>query len=179
MAVERARAALRGGVAACAVAALAAAAAPGGTAAAQKAFGPGAWSGRGVQSGKFELRGNRSPLAGTVTFQLRIAKKSLAATGTVHIQATMTTETSGLRGKVMVVGTLPLSGTGRAVAYAGHVGLNGTLTDGNATVPFKRTLPVSGKLLIAKAGCSRVVGTTDARIPFTWSAVRSGGSGCH
>ena len=179
MASKRARVAGRGGVAACAVAVLVvAAAAPAGSAAAKKGFAPGSWSGRGVGSGSFELGGNASPVAGKVTFQLRVAKKSLAARGTLHVQGTVTTEIEGLRGKVMVVGTLPLSGTGSAVGYAGMLGLNGTLTDGNATVPFKLTIPVAGKLLIGKASCSRVVGTTDARIPFTWSAVRSGGSAC-
>ena len=177
MAIKAARAASRGGVAACAVAVVLAAAASAGSAAAKKGFAPGSWSGRGIQSGTLELAGNASPVSGAVTFQLRVAK-NLKASGTVHIQSTLTTERQGLRGRVMVVATLPISGTASNVTYAGNVGLTGTLTDGRVTVPFKLSVPTIGKLVIGRATCARAAGTTDARIPFTWRAARTGGSAC-
>jgi hypothetical protein len=90
----------------------------------------------------------------------------------------MATSIGDLDGKMSGVGTLKLSGTGSKVHYDGVVQMKGSLTDGVMTVPFGRPVPLSGDLVITRAGCAKVVGKTNQRFPLRWTATRKGGSAC-
>ncbi len=140
-------------------------------------FAPGTWNGSGTTKGIFTLAGQSSPVDGSVRFKLTVAK-NLAASGSMTIRSTMTTSIGELDGKMSGVGTLKLSGTGSKVHYAGTLQMKGSLTDGVMTVPFGQAMPLSGDLLITRAGCAKVVGKTDQRFPLKWTAVRKGGSAC-
>jgi hypothetical protein len=151
---------------------------PAGASAAPKpGFAPGTWSGSGSTNGTFVLGGNASPVTGNVSFKLTVAK-NLAASGSMTLRSTMTTSVGDLDGKMSGVGTLKLSGTGSKVHYAGTLQMKGSLTDGVMTVPFGQAMPLSGDLVITRAGCAKVLGRTNQRFPLKWTATRKGGSAC-
>ncbi len=152
--------------------------AAGASAAPKPGFAPGTWNGSGLTKGIFTVGGQSSTVDGTLRFKLTVAK-DLKASGSLFMRMTMKTSLPGdLEGRTTGSGTLKLSGTGSRVHFAGTVQMKGSITDGVMTVPFGRPVPLSGDLVITRAGCAKVVGKTNANFPLKWTAARKGGSAC-
>jgi hypothetical protein len=137
-------------------------------AAPKPAFRPGTWVGHGSLSGTFDLGGEVSPVRGRVAFTLTVSKSGLVS-GRLKVRTTMTVS-KYIKGSVIGVGALTLSGTASDVRMSGSLRMTGELTDRGVTVPFDLTEPLRGRLVITKAGCTLVTGMTSGRAAFTWSA---------
>lgn len=149
---------------------------PAGASAAPKpGFVPGTWNGSGATKGIFTVGGQPSTVDGSLRFKLTIAK-DLKASGSMTLRSTMRTSIGDLEGTTTGSGTLRLSGTSTRVHFAGTVAMKGSLTDGVMTVPFGRPVPLSGDLVINRAGCAKVVGRTNQNFPLKWTAQRKGGA---
>jgi hypothetical protein len=155
--------------------ALAAGRAAGAASAPKPGFAPGTWVGSGVHKGVFTLAGNSSPTTGTVSFTL-VVDPSLRARGTLTLKSTMRLAIADMRGTVSGAGTLAISGTGSDVRFAGTIAMRGRITDGKVTVPWQTTRPLSGRLIITRAGCTQVVGKTAQNFPISWTAVPKPGT---
>ena len=157
-------------------AALAGAAGSEAGAAAKPGFLPGTWLGSGVTKGLFDIGdGHASPTTSKVAFTL-VVDKSLRASGTLQLSTTQQTSIEKLHGVVVGGGTMKISGTGSDVRFAGTLALQGKMTDGKVTIPFKLARPITGRLVINKAGCTKVVGRTAQMFPISWSAVPKPGT---
>jgi hypothetical protein len=156
-------------------AALTSAASVGG-AAPKPGFAPGTWVGSGIQKGIFSIvAGDPSPVDGTARFTLTVSK-SLQASGSLTLKTRMEVDYSGLRGTVVGTAATVISGTGSDIRFAGPMRLAGTLSDGKVSMPFATTRPLRGRLLITRAGCASVIGTTDSKLAFKWRAVPKQGT---
>jgi hypothetical protein len=139
-------------------------------------FLPGTWVGTGVHKGIFDIGdGHPSPTVGKVSFTLAV-DKSLKASGTLTIRTTQETSIAKMHGVVVGTGTMKVTGTGSDVRYAGTLHMEGKLTDGKVTIPWKLDRPTSGRLVITQAGCTKVVGRTVQSFPISWSAVPKPGT---
>ena len=147
-----------------------------GGAAARPGFAPGTWIGSGAQKGLFSVvPGDLSPVDGSAAFTLKVSS-SLRASGTLTLKTRMAIDHAGMRGVVVGVATVPFSGSGSNVRFAGTMKLTGKLTDGNLSVPFSLSKPFRGRLLITRAGCLSVTGKTDSQLAFAWKAVPKPGT---
>jgi hypothetical protein len=141
----------------------------------QPGFLPGTWVGSGVLKGILVTAGDPSPVDGTVNFTLNVSK-SRHASGTITLKTRMEMDNFGLTGFVHSTATVPLKGSSTDLRFAGPIRLEGELTDGKITVPFGITKQVSGRLLITRAFCTKVVGGTDSQLSFKWTAVLKPGT---
>jgi hypothetical protein len=147
-----------------------------GGAAPKPGFAPGVWVGAGTQKGMFSVvPGDYSPVDGKAAFTLKVSGSSRVS-GSLVLQTRMAIDHAGLRGTVTGRATATLSGSGSDVRFAGPMRLTGTLTDGKLSMPFAVTKPMSGRLLITRAGCLSVTGKTDSQLAFTWRAMPKPGT---
>jgi hypothetical protein len=146
------------------------------TAAAKPGFAPGTWVGSGTQKGVFSVvPGSVSPVDGRASFALKVSS-SRRASGTLTLKTRMAVDHAGMHGVVLGSATVPLTGSGSELRYAGTMKLSGKLSDGKLTLPFALAKPFSGRFLITRADCLSVAGKTDSQLAFAWKAVPKPGT---
>ena len=163
--------------AALAAAALAAVAAASGQAAPKPGFVPGTWIGTGTISGSSADGPLKTVFSGSISFTLKVAP-SLAASGSGSWAMTM--KGSGPVSSMMK-GSAPVQmrGSGSDVRYTGTQKVSGVVSDGTMSRKLSFSRPLSGRLVITRAGTCRVSGSsTTGGVTLSWSAQLQGSGTC-
>jgi hypothetical protein len=166
-----------------AIAALAVTALAGSASAAQSAAKPGFLPGKWVVTGKISGTTGDGPLSevwsGNVRLTLVVAK-NLTAGGSGTWALTM--KGSGPVGSTLTgSAALKVSGPATDVRFTGTQQISGMVSDGVHSTALNFTRPVTGHLVITRAGSCSVNGTTPmgGGLKLTWSAQLAGSGTCN
>jgi len=141
-------------------------------------FMPGTWKVVGTIAGSSVDGPMKTVFTGKVGLTLTVARNlTVGGSGTWVMRMTGT----GPIGSVMNgTAAVKLSGTSVDVRFAGQQSVSGTVGDGTRSTPIRMTRPLSGKLVIKRAGKCRVTGTSPmgGGATLTWTAQLAGSGTC-
>jgi hypothetical protein len=149
-----------------------------GQAAPKPGFLPGTWNVTGTISGSSVDGPMTTVFGGSIRMTLKVAKSyKVGGSGTWQ----MTMKGSGpVSSSMNGTAAVTLSGSSVDVRFAGQQSVTGTVSDGALSTPIRMNRPLSGKLVIKRAGKCRVTGTAPmgggARL--TWTALLAGSGTC-
>jgi hypothetical protein len=168
-------------IAAAAIAALALAASAhpdAGQAVPKPGFLPGTWNVTGTIAGSAVDGPMSTVFAGSIRMTLKVGTNlEVGGTGTWRMTMKGTGPvSSSMSGNAAVT----LTGSSVDVRFAGQQRVTGTVGDGTLSTPIRMNRPLSGKLVIKRAGKCRVTGTAPmgGGATLTWTALLAGSGTC-
>jgi hypothetical protein len=139
---------------------------------------PGKWQVTGTISGSSSDGPMTTVFGGKLRFTLNVARNlSVGGAGTWA----MTMKGTGPVGSTMNgTAAVTLSGTSVDVRFAGQQRVTGTVSDGTLSTPIRMTRPLTGRLVIKRAGQCRVTGTSPmgGGVTLAWTALLAGSGTC-
>jgi hypothetical protein len=142
-------------------------------------FVPGTWQVAGTISGSATDGPMTTVFSGQVRFRLTVAKNLRVGGGGTWA---MTMKGTGPVGSTMNgTAAVKLSGTSIDVRFAGQQNVTGTVSDGVLSTPIRMSRPLTGKLVIKRAGHCRVTGIAPmgGGATLTWTALLAGSGKCN
>jgi hypothetical protein len=142
-------------------------------------FLPGTWVGTGKISGQTGDGPMSEEWNGNVRFTL-VVSPGLTAGGSGTWALTMK-GTGPVASTMNGSAALKMSGPATDVRYTGTQKISGSVSDGTRSTAINFTRPLTGRLVIARAGKCRVNGSSPMGpgVKFTWSAQLAGSGTCN
>jgi len=148
------------------------------SAAPKPGFLPGTWKLTGTISGSAVDGPMSTVFGGSIRMTLKVGK-DFKVGGNGTWQMTMT-GSGPVNSTMNGTAAVKLSGSAVGVRFAGQQSVTGTVSDGVLSTPIRMSRPLSGKLVIKRAGKCRVTGTSpmNGGATLTWTALLAGSGTC-